>query len=69
MSSSFVVEREVALCVNAQVVHIYFQPSFSDHVSEDVIHKGLKGGGLLQNPKNMTVGLKSPKGVMNAPFH
>ena len=26
-------------------------------------------GGPLQNPKNMTVGSKSPKEVMNAPFH
>ena len=31
--------------------------------------KDWKVGGPLQNPKNMTVGSKSPKGVMKAPFH
>ena len=31
--------------------------------------KDWKVGGPLQNLKNMTVGLKSLKGVMNAPFH
>ena len=45
------VERKIALCVNAQVIHIYFQPAFGDHVCKDVIHKGLKGGGSVAKPK------------------
>ena len=28
--------------MNAQVVHVYFQPLLSDHICEDVIHKGLE---------------------------
>ena len=31
--------------------------------------KDWKVGSPLQNPNNITVGSKSPKGVMNAPFH
>ena len=35
----FVMDSEISLGVDAQIVHVDFQPSFSDHISEDVIHK------------------------------
>ena len=66
-SSVFMMECEASLGVNTQVIHVDFQPTLGDHICEDMIHKRLESG--LQNPKNMTVGSKSPKGVMNAPFH
>ena len=43
-----------------EVIHVYNEPSFGNHVSEGIIHKSLKSGGELQSPKNMTVGSKSP---------
>ena len=43
-ASSFVMEGEIILGVNAHVIHVDFEPFFCDHVRTDMIHKRLKGG-------------------------
>ena len=44
LSGMFVMESEISLGVDAQIVHVDFQPSFSNHIGEDVIHKRLESG-------------------------
>lgn len=41
--SPFVIKGKVAIGVNAEVIHIDFEPTFGDYVSKDMIHKCLKG--------------------------
>ena len=43
-SGTFMMEGEVSLGMDAQVVHIDLQPTFGNHIGEDVIHKRLKSG-------------------------
>ena len=62
MSSAFMMKCEVPLGVNAQIVHVYFQPALSDHVREDVVHKGLESGWSIANPKEHDCWFKEPKG-------
>ena len=45
------VECEVSLDMNAQVIHVNFQPALSDHICEDVVHKGLESGWSIAEPK------------------
>ena len=68
-SGVFMMEDYIILGVDTHVVHVDLKPLFWKHIREDMVHEGLEGGGALQNPKNMTVGLKSPMGVMKAAFH
>ena len=42
MASPFMVEGKVIFGVDTDVLHINFQPLFSYHVGEDVVHKGLE---------------------------
>ena len=37
--------------MNAQVIHVDFQPALSDHICEDVVHKGLESGWSITEPK------------------
>ena len=41
MMGVFMMEGESAVGVDAKVIHIDFQPVFSNHISEDVIHESL----------------------------
>ena len=41
-----------------QVVHIDLEPSFGDHISENVIHKRLKGRRGVAEPKEHHSGCK-----------
>jgi hypothetical protein len=45
------------------------EPSFSDHVGKDTVHKCLEGGGSIAEPEEHNRGFKRPKGVINTPFH
>ena len=45
----------VVFDVDAEVIHVDFQPFLSQYVGEDVIHEYLKCGGALQNPKNLSM--------------
>ena len=60
-SGTFVMEREISLGVDAQIVHVDFQPSFSDHIGEDVINKWLESGWSIAEPKEHDSGLKESK--------
>ena len=62
-------ESYVILGVDPHVVHVDLKPLLWKHICEDMVHESLEGGGTLQNPKNITVGSKSPMGVMKAAFH
>ena len=45
------VEGKVIFGVDTDVVHVNFQPLFSYHVSEDVVHKGLECRWCIAKPK------------------
>ena len=61
-------ECKVSLGVNAQVVHVYFQPSFSDHICEDVVHKGLESGWSIAKDEEHGGWLKESKRNDECPF-
>ena len=44
MMGVFMMEGESAVGVDAKVIHIDFQPVFSNHISEDMIHESLECG-------------------------
>ena len=68
--SSLVVQFQVVFSMDTQIIHIDLEPLVRDHVNEDVVHKCLKSQwGIAKTKKNMTVGSKRPKGVMNVAFH
>ena len=67
--SSLMMESKVTIGVNAEIIHINLQPFLSYHVGKEVVHESLEVDGALQNPKNITVGSKSPRMVMKAAFH
>ena len=54
-------ECEVSLGVNSQVIHVYFQPSFSNHVCENVVHKGLEGGWSIAKAEELDSWFKECK--------
>ena len=68
-SGAFVMEGHIILGVDSHIVHIDLKPLFWEHIHEDMVHESLEGGGVLQNPKNMMVGSKSPMEVMKVAFH
>ena len=41
-----------------QIIHVYLEPSFSDHISENVIHECLKSGRGIAKPKKHDSGFK-----------
>ena len=45
------VKCEVPLSVDIQVIHVYFQPAFSNHICKDVVHKGLESGWSIAESK------------------
>ena len=46
------VEGKVVFGVDANVIHINFQPFFHYHISEDVVHKGLECGWCIAKPRS-----------------
>ena len=44
-----------------QVIHIDLEPSFGDHVSEDMVHERLKGWGSVAKAKEHYGGFKETK--------
>ena len=50
-ASLFMVEGKVIFGVDTDVVHINFQPLFSYHVGEDMVHKGVKCRWHIAKPK------------------
>ena len=59
--SAFMMECKVTLGVNAQVIHVNLQPTLSDHVCEDVVHKGLESGRSITEPKEHDSWFKESK--------
>ena len=56
------VEGKVIFGVDTNVVHIYFQPFFCYHVSEDVVHKGLECRWCIAKPEEHHCWFKESKG-------
>ena len=48
--------------MNAKIIHIDFKPSFSDHVREDMIHKGLECRRCIAKTKEHHCGFIKTKG-------
>ena len=46
--------------VNKEVVHVDDEPSFSNHVAEQVIHEVLEGGGRVGESKEHDSGFEQP---------
>ena len=61
-------EGEGAVRVNAKIVHIDFQPKFSDHVGKDVIHECLEGGWSVAETEEHDSGFKQVKGSDEGSF-
>ena len=59
---SFVVEGEVVLSVDAHIVHIDLEPLFCDHISTNVVHEHLKGGGCVGETEEHDRRLKESQG-------
>ena len=62
MASPFMVEGKVIFGVDTDVVHVNFQPLFSYHVGEDVIHEGLECRRCVAEPKEHHCWLKKSQG-------
>ena len=61
MTSAMVVQCEVILGVYPQVVHIDLEPSFGDHIGENVVHERLESGRGVAEPKKHYGGFKETK--------
>ena len=48
--------------MNAKVIHVDLKPSFSDHVREDMVHKGLECRRCIAKPKEHYCGFIKTKG-------
>ena len=55
---TFVVKGEVSLGMDAQVIHIDLHPMFCNYICKDVIHKRLKSGWSIAEPKEHDSGFK-----------
>ena len=59
----FVMEFEGTSGVESQVIHVDFEPAFSDHVSENMVHEGLKSaGGIAESEEHDSWFKKSKRG-------
>ena len=56
------------LHVNPKVIHVDLKPLFSNHVSEDVIHKHLESGWGIAETKEHDCWLKKTKGGNKSGF-
>ena len=56
------VESKSTTGINAKIVHIDFKPSFSDHVREDMVHKGLECRRCIAKTKEHHHGFIKTKG-------
>ena len=50
MFGTFFVEGSVG-GIDEEIIHADDEPSFSDHITEGVIHEPLKGGGRVGEPE------------------
>ena len=50
MFGTFFVEGSVG-GIDEEIIHADDEPSFSDHITEEVIHEPLKGGGRVGEPE------------------
>ena len=62
MPSLFMVEGNVVFSVDAEVIHVDFQPFLSQHVSKDVIHECLKRGGSIAESEEHDSGFEESHG-------
>ena len=62
MSGAFMMESYVILGVDSHVVHVYFQPLLREHISKDVVHESLEGGGSVAKSEEHDGGFKESHG-------
>ena len=62
------VEGKVIFGVDINVVHVNFQPLFSYHVSEDVVHEGLECRRRVAEPKEHHCWFEKPQGCDEGSF-
>ena len=51
VACSFMMEFEGTGGVKSKVIHVDFEPAFGNHVSENMVHEGLKSPGGIANSK------------------
>ena len=61
-------EGNVVFSVDAEVVHVDFQPFLSQHVGEDVIHECLEHGGSIAESKKHDSGFEESHGGNESGF-
>ena len=61
-SGAFMMEGDVIFGMDSHVIHVDFKPLLREHICEDVVHKGLKGGGSVTESKEHDSGFKESHG-------
>ena len=60
--STFMMEGEGAISVDAKVVHVDFQPAFGNHISKDVVHESLECGWSIAKAEEHDCGFEEAEG-------
>ena len=68
MLSLFMMEGNVVFGVDAEVIHVDFQPFLSQHVGENVIHECLKHGGSIAESEEHDCGFEESHGGNEGSF-
>ena len=62
MSGALMMEGDVVFGVDFHVIHVDFKPFLREHICEDVVHEGLKGGGSVTESKEHDSGFEESHG-------
>ena len=60
-TSTFMMKGVGAIGVDAKVIHINFQPEFSNHISKDMIHESLESGWSIAKVEEYNCRFKQAK--------
>ena len=61
-SGALMMESYVILGVDSHVIHVDLKPLLQKHISEDVVHESLEGGGSVAESKEHDSGFKESHG-------
>ena len=61
-SGALMMEGDVIFGMDSHVIHVDFKPLLWEHICEDVVHEGLKGGGSVTESKEHNSGFKESHG-------
>ena len=67
-SGVFVMEGYIVLGVDSHIIHIDLKPLLWDHISKDMIHESLEGGGSVAESKEHDGGFEESHGGNESSF-